>query len=199
MRTRGFLLSILLAVPLLLPTEAPAQSAAQLQLLPESRVWVDGTSNRDDWSVNATEIDGFVALQGSAGEFRIQQGRFSVASGKMQGGRSAIMDRLMHTTLKSNEHPSIVYELVSATATPAGNNKYNLQTRGRLTLAGVAKEIEGAVEAERLANGRIRFTGSHPLLMSDYGMTPPTAMFGALRTGDQVVVNFELLVDPAGT
>jgi polyisoprenoid-binding protein YceI len=198
MRTRVFPLATLLIVPLLLPPQAPAQSAAALQLLPESRVWVDGTSNRDDWSVRATEVEGQVSLQGTGGELRIQQGRFSVASGKMQGGRSAIMDRLMHTALKANEHPNIVYELVSAAATPAGDNRYNLQTRGRLTLAGVTREIEGSVEAERLANGHLRFTGSYPLLMSDYGMTPPTAMFGALRTGDEVVVNFELVVDPAG-
>jgi hypothetical protein len=196
MRTRGLPAFALLFAALLLPQPVPAQSAPQLKLLPESRVWVDGSSNRDDWTVTAPDVDGFVVLAPGQGELRIQQGRFSVPAGKMTGGRGPIMDRLMYNALKSSEHPNIVYELTSATATPNGANKFNLQTRGRVTIGGVAREITGTVEAERLANGNLRFTGKHPLLMSEYGMTPPTAMFGALRTGDQVVVNFDLLVKP---
>jgi len=33
--------------------------------------------------------------------------------------------------------------------------------------------------------------------MSDYGMQPPTAMFGALRTGDDVTVHFDVAFVPA--
>jgi polyisoprenoid-binding protein YceI len=196
MRMRNVPVLFLLAAALVLPRPALAQNAPQLKLLPESRVWVDGTSSRDSWTVKAAEVDGFVALAPTPGELRIQRGRFSVPSGTLTGDRGAIMDRLTQNALKSREHPTIVYELASATATPNGANKFNLQTRGRVTIAGVSKEITGAAEAERLPNGTLRFTGKYPLLMSDFGMTPPTAMFGQLRTGDEVVVNYELLVRP---
>jgi polyisoprenoid-binding protein YceI len=176
---------------------AHGQTATSLSLLPESRVWVDGTSTRDDWTVNAAEVSGSVSLADPAsGEIRVQAGRFEVPAAKLQGGRSAIMDRLMHGALKAGEHPTITYQFVSGSTTPAGANRYNIATKGLLTLAGVTKEIDGAVVAERLANGTIRFTGSYPLLMTDYEITPPTAMLGALRTGDRVVVNFELLARP---
>jgi hypothetical protein len=194
----GLRLLGLVAVPLLLlAPAADAQTAPQLKLLPESRVAVDGTSNRDDWTVTAAAVDGFVVLQAVAGnQMTITSGRFAVPSGTMAGGRGAIMDRLMHGALKSSDHPQIVYELVSATTTPTGPGKFRLATRGRLSLAGVTKVIEGPAEVERLANGNLRFTGSYPLQMSDYDIAPPTAMFGALRTGDRVVVHFDLQVKP---
>ena len=30
--------------------------------------------------------------------------------------------------------------------------------------------------------------------MTDYGIKPPTAIFGRLKTGDEVKVNFELVI-----
>ena len=37
---------------------------------------------------------------------------------------------------------------------------------------------------------------SHTMLMSAYKIKPPTAMFGALHTGDEVVVHAELVAGP---
>jgi len=33
-----------------------------------------------------------------------------------------------------------------------------------------------------------------PIKMTDYGIKPPTALFGRLKTGDDVKVNFELTI-----
>jgi len=33
-----------------------------------------------------------------------------------------------------------------------------------------------------------------PIKMTHYGITPPTAIFGRLKTGNEVKVNFELTV-----
>jgi hypothetical protein len=35
-----------------------------------------------------------------------------------------------------------------------------------------------------------------PILMTDYGVKPPTALLGTLRTGNRVLVKFELFVGP---
>jgi polyisoprenoid-binding protein YceI len=186
-------LAFLLILPFALAVQADGQSPTRLELQPESRVWVEGTSNRDDWTVNAAEVAGFVSLVEGGGSLQVEEGRFDIPSAKMQGGRSAIMDRLMHGALKSSVHPTITYRFMSGSASADGAATYNVATKGELTLAGVTREIEGPVVAERLADGSIRFTGSHPLLMSEYEITPPTAMLGALRTGDRVVVHFELV------
>lgn len=188
-------LLILSLAALALPVDALAQ-APRRELLPGSRVWVTGTSNKSDWTVNSAAVSGFVLLRAPKDALEIQGGRFAVPSKTLASEHGVIMDRLMHGALKSGEHPDIVYELVSATATPDATGKYTLATKGRVTIAGVTKEIDQAAAAERAPGGALKFTGSQPLLMSDFGMTPPTAMFGALRTGNRVVVHFELLVKP---
>lgn len=181
---------------LLLAAPAAGQAAGRHPLLPESRVWVEGTSNKNDWTVEAKELSGFVVLRADGGAVEVSEGGFRVASRSMASEHGVIMDRLMRNALRSEEHPEIVYELVGAEAAGADGGRTTLTTTGRLTLAGVTKEIAQTVTAERLGDGRIRFTGSHPVDMVEYGITPPTAMFGSLRTARRTTVHFELLVKP---
>ena len=42
----------------------------------------------------------------------------------------------------------------------------------------------------------IKAAGVVPIKMTDYGIKPPTAIFGRLKTGDEVKVNFELNMGP---
>lgn len=179
-----------------LPASPALQQTPRLPLQPESRVWVDGTSNKNDWTVKATQLSGFVNLRVKGDMLEIAGGGFTVVAKSLVSEHGVIMDRLMQGALKSAAHPDIVYELGSATATPQPPGKYAVATQGRVTIAGVTKDVAQTVMAERLPGGQLRFTGSQPVLMSEYGMTPPTAMFGALRTGNRVVVNFELVVKP---
>ncbi|NJD11920.1 MAG: YceI family protein [Gemmatimonadetes bacterium] len=195
MPTRRISTAVLCAFALLPAVPAAAQGP-RLPLQPESRVWVDGTSNKNDWTVKATQLSGFVNLQLKRDALQIFAGGFTVAAQSLVSEHGVIMDRLMQGALKSDVHAEIIYELVSASATPGEGGKYAVATQGRVTVAGVTKDVAQTVTAERLGNGQLRFTGSQPLLMSEFGMKPPTAMFGALRTANRVVVNFELIVKP---
>jgi hypothetical protein len=68
-----------------------------------------------------------------------------------------------------------------------------------LTMSGAEKTIEMDVEATSLTNGRFRFTGEVPLLMSDFGIKPPKALLGTLKTGDRIVVRFDVVATPPNT
>lgn len=196
MRTQLIRVVATLAAALLAPAGLGAQQANRLQLEPGSRVFVDGTSNKNDWTVTAQELTGWVELAAGSDALAVSGGGLRVSARRLVSEHGVIMDRLMQNALKSGTHPEIGYELDSAAVSAAGPGRYAIVARGRLTLAGVTREIEVNALGERLADGRLRFTGSHPLLMSEYGMTPPVAMFGALRTGNRVVVRFDLLVKP---
>jgi hypothetical protein len=188
--------AILFAAAFLLAGPLNAQQSQRLELLSDSRVWVDGTSNREDWTVEAREVRGYVVPGSGQGALHVREAGFTVPAAKMVSRHGVIMDRLMHGALKASAHPEIRYELARAEAVPAAPGTHTVATAGSVTIAGVTRDVEQPVVAERLADGRIRFTGSTPILLSDFGMTPPTAMFGALRTGNRVVVHFELFVRP---
>jgi polyisoprenoid-binding protein YceI len=179
-------LSLLVGVFLILPLHA--QTATVIPS--ESSVSVDGTSNRNDWTVYAPRIEGTLRLQGSGADMKVSSADVRIHTPAIESRNSVIMDRLMHTALKTSEHPYIAFTLEQPVAL---RGTAPVEARGKLSVAGVTRDILMTVRAERLADGRIKVSGSYPMKMTDYQITPPTAMFGQLRTADAVTVNFELI------
>ncbi|MCB0855839.1 MAG: YceI family protein, partial [Bacteroidetes bacterium] len=62
--------------------------------------------------------------------------------------------------------------------------------KGQLTIAGVTKTITLNADCKVSDNGQITCTGSKKIKMSDYGIDPPTAMFGTIKTGDDLTIVF---------
>ncbi|QXD15428.1 YceI family protein [Rhodocaloribacter litoris] len=178
-------------------TTAQAQTAA-LVVQPESRLWVEGTSNqKKNWQATASELSGQVRLGEAAGPApALAAVEVTIPSEKLEGEASAgkfIMNRLIREALKVDAHPQITYRLTAAEPGTAANT---LHTTGTLTLAGIAKEITMEVTWERLDDGRLRFTGSHTLSMPDYQIDPPSVRTLGYHVGPEVTVHFDLVVGP---
>ena len=106
------------------------------------------------------------------------------------------LDKNMHKALKVTEHPHITFRLVRLEprpGTPAG-----LRGIGLLTVAGVEKEVALDITAER-RDSALLVKGHVPLLMTDFGITPPKAMLGMLKTDPAVTVSFETVLSIAPT
>ena len=165
----------------------------------DTEITIEGTSTRSDWIVHAEEVEGSFGIAGDGSSTTVNHGSLSIDSANIKSRKSTIMDRLMHDALMINEHPEINYELT--TAEPAGATAADgtivLNTTGQLSLTGTTKDVQINVTGTRLADGKIRFTGSHAMKMSDYGMAAPTAMFGQLRTGDDITIHFDIVAAPA--
>lgn len=165
---------------------ATAASAQDFVLSADSKLWVEGTSNKSDWSVKAKEVKAMAtrAEDGSVAALTLE-----VPSAQMVSEKSSIMDRLMHKTLKVNEHPTIVFEMKELNPAEAQNTSLAV---GELTIAGVTQEVRVEVVQVTADDGTPRYSGSQTLKMTDFGMKPPSAMFGALHTGDEVTVRFDV-------
>lgn len=101
------------------------------------------------------------------------------------------MDRLMHSTFGVDVNPEIAFSLASATPSEE-EGWWDLQ--GDLTIAGTTNAVLVRLEQQGEVSKTVRFSGSHALLMTDFGMKPPTAMFGSLHTADEVSIHFDLLL-----
>lgn len=174
------------AVLILLAALAPTAAAQTLAFTPESRLWIDGTSNKSDWTVEVSTLSGTVEHADGA----VRAARLVVPVADLKSGK-VLMDRLMHDTLMAEEHPQILFALDDADAEDGA-----LTVSGQLTIAGTTNPITFPATVERLDGGRLRFTGETRLAMTEYGMKPPTAMFGALHTGDEVTIRFDAVAAP---
>lgn len=95
--------------------------------------------------------------------------------------------------LKYKQNPNIVFSMTSATATPdpSVGGRYDVSAQGTLTIAG--KERPESISAVFDVNANtITISGSKDLLMTDYGVKPPTMFFGTIKTDDQVTIRWNV-------
>ncbi|RMG70981.1 MAG: YceI family protein [Bacteroidetes bacterium] len=157
---------------------------------------ITGTSSLHEWESTVQTITGKGVLALEAGaltdvvELTVEVPVKSIKSGKGQ------MDNNTYEALKADAHPNLTYRLTEVTSVTPTSNGWKLSTRGQLTLAGKTRSITVQVQATRAAGNNLTFTGSIPIHMPDYGIDPPTALFGTITTGADVKVPFTLTMRP---
>lgn len=197
MRTRTTIIGMLLLVGLLWPAIAEAQTHV---LQPESRMWIEGTSTVGGFTCKAAEVDGQGTLETAAPGATPVPGRAQVLMPvrRFDCGKRA-MNADFYEALRSREHPVIRFELADAQVLEAPEDFggwHTLQATGQLTLAGTERRIEVRLEGRRLPGDRLQGRGEKTLLMSDFGVEPPTALLGLVKARDRITVRFDLIAGP---
>lgn len=94
----------------------------------------------------------------------------------------------MHVALKADVYPEIVFTLTRMEKKPGGAKAF-----GTLKVAGVEREIVLPL-VTTLRSGKLLVLGTVDLLMTDFGIAPPTAMMGVLKTDPKVTIRFETVL-----
>ncbi len=149
----------------------------------ESTLTVDGTSTIHDWTVTANTIEGEMNLDGDT----LKEIVFEVTVADIMSERGTTMDKKTHKALKKEEHPKVVFSVKEMDISESENQEIS----GTIRIAGLEKETNVPSKIER-SDGKLRITGEKKIKLQDYGMEPPTAMFGSIVVGDDVVVKFDL-------
>jgi polyisoprenoid-binding protein YceI len=180
---------------------AAAQETARIAVSPESKLWIDGTSNLHAWTCRAERLDASIDLDAAAisqlataAPKALKRVQVKVPVKSLKCGHGAMDDNL-YKALNADATPDISYILATFEAAPGdAKDSFTLHTIGTLTVAGKENKISLDVEATRMPDGSVKAKGMVPIKMTDYGIKPPTAIFGRLKTGDEVKINFELTV-----
>jgi len=189
------LFTLALIVPL---SGAWSLANERLLLQPESRLWIDGTSTMKKFSCKAGEVNAVVEASGPnaipslfAGEKGVRAVRVTIPAAQLECGNGT-MNEHMRKAIKLGEHPTIEFRLESYDVAANDGGVAGTMT-GMLSLGGVDKSITVAA-AGKSESGLLHVTGSYPLKMKEYGLKPPTLMFGRIKVGETVTVNFDLLL-----
>ena len=192
----------LLTTFLLAASGLDGQTHGRFVIQPGSKLWMDGTSNVHDWTVEAAEMDAFVevmlsfpaSLPGSTGTIEVSRVEVFVPIAGLKSGHR-IMDKKMAAALKAPHQPTIHFKLHEGGISPGIQNEsgsYNLAIRGVLEIAGVANDIEMEVHVKFLSDGRLTIKGRKALKMSDFGIEPPKVLGGLFITGDDISIHFDI-------
>ena len=182
---------------------AQTSSGIRLQLQPGSEISFTGTSTLHGFSCKTTQFDAqlsvdpeyatnLAALARPIGAVNV-----TIPVSSLDCGNRGLQTNMLKA-LKADQHASIsfrldTYEIEAATRT---ESTFTAQAVGALRIAGRERPIQLRVRGERHPDGAVRARGERDLLMSDFGIRPPTMMLGAVKTGDRVIVKFDLQARP---
>ncbi len=154
-----------------------------------SKLSVTGTSSLHDWEMKSTGFSAETGLKLADGSIsEIQYIKFSTPVSALESGKN-IMDNKAHNALKEKKFPQIIFALKGDGALILAEKSTSLT--GMLTIAGKIKEIKVPVDFSIISERQFKARGTVRLKMSDFGIEPPTAFFGTLKTDDEVEMKFD--------
>lgn len=160
------------------------QKTFQLDGKPELKV--SGTSTLHDWDMPSSTATGTMVATETAGKLTdIKSLSIDMPSESIKSGKKG-MDKKAYEALKTNKHKTVQFDLKSASK--AGDT-WTLV--GTFNIAGVTKQVSIKAK-ETVASGTYTLAGFHAFKLTDYGIEPPKAMMGTIKTGDDVKIAFNV-------
>lgn len=184
-----------LALPIVLAVLALGVAGWSLQSFTfdsSSKIWVEGTSSVHDWDCQVSQFAGTVDAEPGENGLATLNGTTLAVPVRGIDCDNGTMNNKLRDALGSSP---IRYSLTSATlGAPAAEGWITIRTTGQLTIAGTTRPAQMNVKGKALGGDSFRFTGQYALKMTDFGVDPPTALLGTLKTGDEVTVHFDATV-----
>jgi hypothetical protein len=181
---------------------ALVMSVATIGPASQNRLWIEGGSNVHDWSCKARSFEAHVVVDSdhvssdnaSLGAEHVKRVSVNVPVRNLTCGNGR-MERDLYHALKAEDpaKPSFIIGVFDALRAPEQGVSY-IDTEGTITVAGVQKGTRLRITMERRDDGSVAAHGSVPLLMTDFGVAPPTGLFGLIRSHNEIVVKFEVVV-----
>ncbi len=170
---------------------------------PSSKVTVKGTSTLHDWTSETKTIQGTYVFKSevTAKKFPtsgsiVNDVKLVIPVTSLYSERGDAMNNKTHNAFQYEANPEITFVVKSdelKEVTKEG--KFKLIVNGDLTMAGHTESITMEMDGERLANNQLKFFTSKKINMTTYEMVPPSAMFGQIKTGEEVTIEFDLLLN----
>lgn len=188
MKRSPYFFTVILALAMVAAT-FPGGRQTQLTVTKASQLWVDGTSTVHDWTCKVGEVQGSITLDAQLGE--VSKAVVTVPSAAVDCDNRT-MNKKAADALKTGDYPTIRYTLKNAEVKKDGET-LNIHAVGVLELAGRKNDLAATIIGRPVADGAYKFVGTLPVTMSDFGVDAPSAMFGTIKSGDEVTVRFEIV------
>ena len=187
------LITIVLLSSIVLGNVAYAQTKLSAR---SAKISLSGNSTMHKWSSNVTKVafsGDFGLAEGNLAKINAAVVKIETKSIKSHND-SDLMDERTHKTLKADQFPNISYEYTNTLSSDLNGKDGTVKINGKLTIAGVTKPADLTLKVTTLANGDIQVKGSEVILMSTFGIKPPSFVAGTLKVEDKVNIAFDVVL-----
>lgn len=169
-----------------------------------SSVTISGTSTIHDWTMKGSTIGGAIEIAPDiaadptrSASWKSDKPALVTVTIPVTAIKSehAKMDSVMLDAMKAKQFPEVKYELTQATPVKGNAEAFVLRTSGRVTVAGVTRDVEMDIAGTKTGAKSYAFAGEVPMTMTSFGIKPPTAMLGTIKSGDAIKVAFRWVVE----
>lgn len=179
----------------------PLSAQVQLTIQPGSSIRLEGNSTIHEYSATTSKlsgsvvVDSFLFVEGKmSGSQIVQFVEINIPVRSLLSGNESLDDNL-YDALNADDFPDIIYRSTGDTLlSQPKRDSLVLRTTGKLAVAGKENIIEMNGTLTIHPNRTISVKGSKELMMTDFGIEPPSMMLGVLKTDDKVVIRFELIL-----
>jgi polyisoprenoid-binding protein YceI len=154
---------------------------------------IEGTSTFHDWHMDSEQGRSVAVFNFNGITLtNVPSLTFTVRAETLKSGTKAL-NKNAYKALNTDKYPDITYTSKSVTVRANGANSYILNTKGALTIAGVTKEVSIPVTCTvNPADMTVQAGGSYKLKMSEFNVSAPSFMFGAMKTGNEITIKFNV-------
>jgi hypothetical protein len=199
LRFASFVLALALVGSGVNPFAALPEADPAVVLLTSTRITIAGTSNIHAYSASTTAarlvrskvaaVSGPSFWDDALAPGAVEVFELAVPAATLTSGSDAL-DEDMHTALKVADHPDITLRVVRSLAGVAPGT---VTVDARLAIAGVEREVTLHITPFR-DGATLTLQGALHVMMTDFGIAPPSAMLGLLKTDPTVTVTFEVVL-----
>ena len=180
-----------------------AQQPLRFSSAEGSEVRVDGDSTLHKWTVRGRQIDGTIEFQVDVPkDAPASQIVDAIVANPRVAAKASVpvttlkstkndkgMDNKMYGALNSKNNPKLYYELTEVGAVRRESpTRFAIDTKGKLTVAGTTCVLATPMNVELTADRTIVVTAKFATQMTDFGVKPPVALGGMVKSHNKVVV-----------
>lgn len=188
---RLFSCALMATVLLWIPANVMAQTNYHSK---SATITIKGTSNVHDWEMKAANghTEATFTINTAGKVTAITSLSFKLAVKSLKSDHTG-MDNNTYKALKEKANPNMTFVLTSGTITETSANNYLIKCNGQLTIAGKTNQTEiMATGVYNPADKSFVVSGLKKMKMTDYGVAPPKALLGTIKTGNEVIIGYTL-------
>lgn len=159
----------------------------------KSEFVLTGTSTMHDWEMTSSSAtcDATFTTDATGKLTGLTNMSFKTPAKSLKSGKGA-MDKNAYKALKADSNPDISAVLTSATIKAIDGKNYTITSQVKLSIAGKSVNTTLVSNAKINADNTISVSGEKKIAMTDYDMKPPSFMLGSVKTGNDVVLKYNI-------
>ena len=168
---------------------------AQSGTLKNTKISVRGTSTMHDWRSEVTKAQGTAKMVKENDQLvSIEDLFISINVEDVKSDKGSIMDKNTYKALNSDKFPKILIKLDKTKSIAKNVSGYKITAVCEVSIAGISRKMTVLANGFDQPNGDIVLTGSKMFKMTDFNVKPPVIFMGALKTSDEVTIEFVTVI-----